>query len=82
LLLPIPPDFPPFWERINKLLAPTFRVLSILRESVVSGEQKQFASKVWDKAWTDEPFVLASRTFTRVYERWKENEDERKKDST
>ena len=82
MLLPIPPDFPPFWERINKLLTPTFRVLSILRESVVSGEQKQFALKVWDKAWTDEPFRLASRTFARTYERWKENEDERKRDST
>ncbi|KAF8739264.1 hypothetical protein AX14_010241 [Amanita brunnescens Koide BX004] len=82
LLLPIPPDIPPFWDRINKLLKPTFRALSILRGSVISGEQKQFALRVWDKAWTDEPFILASRTFTSVYERWKENEDERKKDST
>ncbi|KAK2463158.1 hypothetical protein APHAL10511_004813 [Amanita phalloides] len=81
LLLPLPPQFPPFWDRISKLLAPTVRVLGILHESIVSGEQKKFAVKVWEKAWTDEPFVLASRTFTRAYERWKENEDERK-DST
>lgn len=82
LLLPIPPEIPPFWDRINKLLKPTFRALGLLRESVVSGEQKQFALRVWDKAWTDEPFILAGRTFTSVYDRWKENEDERKKDST
>jgi hypothetical protein len=81
-LLPIPPEIPPFWDRINKLLKPTFRALGLLRESVVSGEQKQFALRVWDKAWTDEPFILAGRTFTSVYDRWKENEDERKKDST
>ncbi|KIL68814.1 hypothetical protein M378DRAFT_34848, partial [Amanita muscaria Koide BX008] len=81
LLVPLPPDFPPFWERINKLLAPSTRVLGIFRDSIVSGEQKKFAVRVWEKAWTDEPFILASRTFTRAYERWKENEDDRKKDS-
>jgi len=81
LLVPLPPDFPPFWDRINKLLAPATRVLGIFHDSIVSGEQKKFAMRVWEKAWTDEPFILASRTFTRAYERWKENEDDRKKDS-
>ncbi|KAF8633453.1 hypothetical protein AX17_004622 [Amanita inopinata Kibby_2008] len=82
LLLPLPPEFPPFWDRINKLLAPTFRALDIFRDSIMSGEQKKFALRVWEKAWTEEPFILASRTFTRAYERWKDNEDDGKKDST
>ncbi|KAF8622709.1 hypothetical protein AX15_006800 [Amanita polypyramis BW_CC] len=82
LLLPLPPEFPPFWDRISKLLAPTFHVLGTLHQSIVSGEQRKFATRVWEKAWTDEPFILASRTFTRAYERWKENEEERKRDST
>lgn len=75
LLVPLPPDFPPFWERINKLLAPSFRVLDILRDSIRSGEQKQFAQRVWEKAWTNEPLLLASRTFTGAYERWKEKDN-------
>jgi len=74
LLVSLPPDFPSFWERIDKLLAPSFRVLGILRDSVKSGEQREFAQRVWDKAWTDEPFVLASRTFSGAYERWKEKD--------
>ena len=69
-------------DRIHKLLGPTSRALGIFRDSLVSGEQRKFALRVWEKAWTDEPFILASRTFTRAYERWKENEDDRKKDST
>ncbi|KXN85311.1 hypothetical protein AN958_11411 [Leucoagaricus sp. SymC.cos] len=75
LLVPLPPDFPPFWERINKLLAPSVRVLGILRDSIKSGEQVQFAQRVWEKAWTDEPFVLASRTFSKAYEHWKEKDE-------
>lgn len=75
LLVPLPPDFPPFLERINKLLAPSFRVLGIVRDSIKSGEQSQFAQRVWDKAWTDEPFLLASKTFTGAYERWKEKDE-------
>lgn len=86
LLIPLPPDFPPFWDRINKLLAPTHQALGILHESLTSGEHLQFAQRVWEKAQTDEPFVLAQRTFSRVYEQWKKrdvaDEDDPKKGST
>ncbi|KAF8161245.1 hypothetical protein B0H34DRAFT_857717 [Crassisporium funariophilum] len=86
LLVPLPPDFPPIWEKINKLLAPSYQVLGILQESVSSGEQKQFAQRVWEKSKTGEPFVLAQRTFTRAYEQWKNRdvpeEDDGKKGST
>lgn len=86
LLIHLPPDLPPLWERINKLLAPSYRALSILRESVTSGEQRDFALRVWEKAQTDEPFELARRTFSRTYERWKNkdaaDEDDGKKGST
>ncbi|RXW19208.1 hypothetical protein EST38_g6640 [Candolleomyces aberdarensis] len=86
LLIHLPPDLPPLWERINKLLAPSYRALSILRESITSGEQRDFAVRVWEKAQTDEPFELARRTFSRTYERWKNkdaaDEDDGKKGST
>ena len=74
LLVPLPPDFPPFWDRINKLLAPTRKVLEITRESITSGEQRQFALRVWEKAGTKEPFILARRTIDRAYELWKDRE--------
>jgi hypothetical protein len=86
LLIHLPPDLPPLWERINKLLAPSYRVLSIFRESVTSGEQRDFAVRVWEKAQTGEPFELARRTFSQTYERWKNkdaaDEDDGKKGST
>ena len=72
--MPLPPDIPPFWERINKLLAPSYKVLSIFHESLISGEQKNFAGRVWEKTWSSEPFILASRTFSATYERWKDRD--------
>ncbi|KAK7045642.1 hypothetical protein VNI00_007475 [Paramarasmius palmivorus] len=75
LLLPIPLDTPPIWQRINKLLEPTRRALSITRESIASGETKDFALRVWGKAWTDEPWTLASKTCQRAYEMWKKSSD-------
>ena len=71
LLVPLPPDFPSIFSKINKFLQPTYRVLSIMHESFASGEQKQFALRVWEKAKTDEPFILAKRTLAYAYEEWK-----------
>lgn len=87
MLVPLPPDFPPLLAKIKKLLAPTYEVLSILQESITSGEQKQFAQRVWEKSKTEEPFVLAKRTFSHAYEQWKkqdisEEDDDGKKGST
>jgi len=76
LLVPLPLDTPPFWDRIGKLLAPSYKVLNIFQESLVSGEQRKFAERVWEKTWSNEPFILASRTFSRAYERWKDVRDE------
>jgi len=57
-----------------------------LHESVTSGEQIQFAVRVWEKAQTGEPFELAQRTFSHAYQQWKKRdgpeEDDEKKGST
>ena len=84
LLVPLPPDFPLF-EKIHKFLQPTYKVLNIMRESFASGEQKQFALRVWEKAKSDEPFVLAQRIIAYSYEQWKQwppENDDGTKDST
>ncbi|PPQ89781.1 hypothetical protein CVT25_008158 [Psilocybe cyanescens] len=85
LLVPLPPDFPPLLDKIKKLLAPSQKVLGILYESVTSGEQKQFAERVWAKAKTDQPYILAQRTCFHAYDQWKKRsvteEDDGKKGS-
>ncbi|XP_006461223.1 hypothetical protein AGABI2DRAFT_192757 [Agaricus bisporus var. bisporus H97] len=75
ILVSLPPDFPSLFERINKLLAPSFKVLNITYDSFKSGEQKAFARRVWDMAWTKEPFQLASKSFAHAYERWKDKDE-------
>ncbi|KAJ3496825.1 hypothetical protein NLJ89_g10431 [Agrocybe chaxingu] len=86
LLVPLPPEFPSLTEKISKLLAPTHHALGILQESITSGEQKEFALRVWEKAQTEEPFVLASRSLSRAWETWTKRdvpeEDDEKKGST
>jgi len=72
-------------EKFKKLLAPSYQVLTILHDSITSGEQKEFAWRVWEKANSEEPFVLAKRTISHAYEQWKkrdESEDDEKKGST
>lgn len=75
LLVPFPPDSQPFWGRIHKLLAPSVHVLGILKDSFKSGEQTQFARRIWEKAQSNEPFTLASRALSHTYELWKEGDD-------
>jgi hypothetical protein len=84
LLVPLPPEFPPIFEKIHKFLQPTYRVLNIMHESVASGEQKQFALRVWEKVKTGENLVFAQRILAYSYEQWKQwpREDDNKKDST
>ena len=86
LLVPLPPDFPPILEKIHKFLQPTYRVLNIMHESFVSGQQKQFALRTWEKVKSGEHLVLAQRIIAYSYEQWKQwpksEEDDGKKDST
>jgi hypothetical protein len=81
----LPPDVPSIWGKIDKLLAPSYRALDILHGSVTSGEQKEFALRVLEKARSEEPFILAKRTIAHTYEQWKKRdeseEDDEKKGS-
>jgi hypothetical protein len=85
MLVSLPPDVTPVLSGIRKLLAPSVQVLGILRESLASGEQKEFMERVWAKAKTDEPFILAQWTLSAAYDTWKKRdtvEDDGKKGST
>jgi hypothetical protein len=85
MLVALPPDVTPVLSGIRKLLAPSIQVLGILRKSLASGEQQEFVKRVWAKAKTDEPFILAQRTLSSAYDTWKKRdtvEDDGKKGST
>ncbi|KAJ7594132.1 hypothetical protein C8J56DRAFT_1160821 [Mycena floridula] len=70
LLVPLPPEFTLF-DRLTKVLDPTKRSLDIFRESVKSGSLRDVGVRIWDKAFTNEPFTLAQRACSRAYEMWK-----------
>ena len=83
LLVPLPPDFPSIFEKIHKFLQPTYQVLNIMHQSVVSGEQKQFALRVWDKVKSGETLALAQQVIAYSYDQWKQwppEEDDGKRD--
>jgi hypothetical protein len=86
-MIHLPPELPPLWGPVQRFLAPSWRALDLLRESITSGQQKEFAIRTWKKAQTGEPFELARRTCSKTYERWKtkdatDDEDGKNKPST
>ncbi|GBE81275.1 hypothetical protein BKA93DRAFT_820935 [Sparassis latifolia] len=70
--IPFPSSVPPFQHQIENLLTPTHKVLGLLYQTVDSGEQWGFAKRIWEKAWTPEPFVLARNVCTKMWEKWKD----------
>jgi hypothetical protein len=71
LLIPLPLDSSPLLEPIYHVLGPAQRSLQIFRDNLTEGNYPKFAFRVWDKAWTGEPFTLASRACNFGYEQWK-----------
>lgn len=69
------------YQSLVNLLSPTQRLLGHFKESIVSGDQRQFWGRVWDKTFTKEPFVLASRTLHWSWEKWKEGPPEAESES-
>lgn len=46
-----------------------------MQENIKAGNFQKFAMRVWEKAWTEEPRILARRTCSKAYELWKEVQD-------
>lgn len=79
MLIHLPALMPPIYDHMQNLLAPTVKVTAILRESIESGAQRQFAGLLWEKAWSTEPFLLARNVCKTVWKVW-QNEDDNNKD--
>lgn len=67
----MPPPIPSLREQIDNLLAPTHKVLALTQETIQSGDQLKFAHRIWEKALTLEPFVLARNVCTRMWDKWR-----------
>ncbi|KAI0827860.1 hypothetical protein BC628DRAFT_1317127 [Trametes gibbosa] len=75
ILLPIP-DTLPLGEQFRNVLAPTWKVLEVVRESVQSGAQKELAHRIYEKAFTDEPIKLLRVCCSMIWENMGFGEDE------
>jgi hypothetical protein len=75
LLIHLPALVPPLYDQIQALLAPTFKVTTILRESFESGAQRQFAGLLWEKAWSGEPFILVRNVCKTVWKVWRDEDN-------
>jgi hypothetical protein len=71
-LIKLPPPVTPLLEPIRDLLAPSFKVMTTLQRSFESGSQAELAARMWEKARTPDPFILASTVCRKMWEKWKE----------
>lgn len=76
LLLPVPPPLPPIGTYLENLLAPTNKVLKLTQESLASGNQAKFAGMLWEKAKSDQPFVLARNVARKAWRVWTGGEED------
>ncbi|THH30876.1 hypothetical protein EUX98_g3327 [Antrodiella citrinella] len=73
LLIELPPPLPPLDRSVQAFFAPSLRLLDTTRHSIESGHQKQFASLVWEKAQTPEPYELMLKAVKRTWKFWSEH---------
>jgi len=85
LLVHLPLESGPILEPIYLVLAPARHSLQLLRNNLTEGNFPKFAQRIWDKAWTGEPFTLASRACSFGYEQWrnkgKGSDDDKEKEA-
>ncbi|CAL1711281.1 unnamed protein product [Somion occarium] len=70
LLIHLPPPIEPPFE---KVLGPTGRVLAKTWESIENGQQRQLFTRIVEKAFTQEPLILAQNVCRKVWEMWTQN---------
>ncbi|KAI0079313.1 hypothetical protein K474DRAFT_1659384 [Panus rudis PR-1116 ss-1] len=75
LLIHLPPEMPPIGSQIQKLLAPSGKLLNLTREAVSSGNMSKLGERLWEKAQTPEPFILARNVCKKMWETWTDEAD-------
>ncbi|EIN06489.1 hypothetical protein PUNSTDRAFT_105508 [Punctularia strigosozonata HHB-11173 SS5] len=74
--LPPPSPFPAIHAQLGNVLKPTGKVLELFQKSLSDGSQKEFASKLLEKAGSSDPWVFARNAMGRAWEHmWKKGGD-------
>ena len=76
ILLPIPPPVPSLSESMNQLLTPTTKILRMTRDSITSGRQLELAGRLWEKAQTKDPFILAGNVIDKAWKTLRNVDDD------
>ncbi|KAI0090874.1 hypothetical protein BDY19DRAFT_905111 [Irpex rosettiformis] len=76
IIIPLPPPFPTVSESMKKMFEPTFKILTQTHESITSGRQMQLAERLWEKAQTRDPFILARNVVQKAWKTWQNVEDD------
>ena len=67
---------------MKKMFEPTIKILSQTQESIRSGKQAELAARLWEKAQTRDPFILARNVTRNAWKTWTNVEDDDDDDST
>jgi len=77
LMMPIEyPSLEPLQRMLRNVLAPTGKVLNVLREHIKSGAFLELKDRLWDKAKGPDPWILARNSIQRASELIKQIADE------
>lgn len=57
-------------SKITKLLVPSGRALQLFSEDIKGDTFFKFRNRVWEKAQTGEPWVLAKRSWDKFFDAW------------
>ncbi|KAH7906809.1 hypothetical protein BJ138DRAFT_1071245 [Hygrophoropsis aurantiaca] len=76
------PSLDPYIDSMRNLLTPTFNVMATVRQSYESGAHDELARRLWEKAWSPDPFILASTVCKRMWGLWRKGPPDDDEDNT
>ncbi|KAI0688982.1 hypothetical protein BC835DRAFT_1283921, partial [Cytidiella melzeri] len=76
ILVPLPPPMPSLNESLSQLLTPTSKMLKLTADSITSGRQAELAGRLWEKAQTKDPFILASNVLQKAWKTLRNVDDD------
>jgi hypothetical protein len=61
---------------MSQLFTPTAKILQMTRDSITSGGQMELAGRLWEKAWSKDPFVLAGNVINKTWKMLRNIDDD------
>lgn len=66
-LAPVPPPQLLLGNAIKHYMAPTFKLVALVRGTFDDGRQRELGTRMWEKAQTDEPWTVAQSAVRKVW---------------